>query len=680
MRGLLTATLALIILSPVGASATTAGYLEAIELAKAEKYSEAGELFSRQETVFRDNPVYLNRTRVWMALSLLASDEESVEARTKLIEVLCKTLTPEERSQLDLDGPTAACEASNGSSSEPLSQLDADMTTAALATLGTLEWRASNYLSALQLLALASERAAGVASDVSDLEAARQSLGESPARTAQEAAAKAAVEKEVASREIFKEALRKGGRPTREQLRGSPEMQRLIEAQEAASMANARRRIAKGLPREVREDLSLSLEDLARLSAQQQGLEQLLRSTCQYPEMGRAMAQRSLEGLFEGGKQSSYSEKLRSLFQRVATEGVVDCTDAALEEQWGIAPQRTAEEQNAAWQAEREAERKVRENQRRLARLAADEPGRFYRLSSRVVCAYSRTELTGMEDVERSTRQSLAAFLESGRGQVFESYRIVNRGVLAAINRFLDQSEPLRQMSEQLDLAGGQRRPFVRRLAYCADALKLGERFTEALNTLLIKRPFTVESHLREVIETDRRLRDSKQFDDPMRGLQDSLEPAVLGQFYLRAGNAEKALPELLRAFDQMTPSPLSETSPEVAYSTYMRLIAFLRDAIIASRETGQSTKAIRPRLAQLRKGMDEAHSRMEMANPLPLDTDDSARADRAPDRGSSTPGSPDITALLSVLEAALNSGSSEDTPDSEQPGTESPVDSCWQP
>ena len=86
--------------------ATTETYLQGIESVRERAYPQAASRFRSQLESFESDPIYRNRTRVWLALSLLAGDPNSTEAEGLIRLVLCESLPPEETERFPIPCPT----------------------------------------------------------------------------------------------------------------------------------------------------------------------------------------------------------------------------------------------------------------------------------------------------------------------------------------------------------------------------------------------------------------------------------------------------------------------------------------------------------------------------------------------------------------------------------------------
>ena len=134
------------------ATAMTETYLQAIQKTQERSYAKAAYLFRSQLQAFADNPIYRNRTRVWFALTLLAEDDHSREAEVALHEVLCETLTAQDNAEIANTCPP-------GKTWGPTTEIDTDIISAAAAAYGAIQWRRSEYKTAIQFLNLAIQRA-----------------------------------------------------------------------------------------------------------------------------------------------------------------------------------------------------------------------------------------------------------------------------------------------------------------------------------------------------------------------------------------------------------------------------------------------------------------------------------------------------------------------------------------
>ncbi len=195
MRGiiLIITLLALFISTP--ATAVTDTYLEAVQKTQKKSYTEAASLFRSQLEAFKDNPAYLNRTRIWLALSLLAKDDHSVEAETILQTVLCAT--PATKNQI---ANTRECSQDNDWS--PTTQIDADMLSAAVAAYASIQWRQGEYRRSIQLLNLALQHALEAKPMDTDIAPTLKQLGSTPSTTPEKV-----IRKEQSQQTLIKEQM-----------------------------------------------------------------------------------------------------------------------------------------------------------------------------------------------------------------------------------------------------------------------------------------------------------------------------------------------------------------------------------------------------------------------------------------------------------------------------------------
>ena len=152
MRGVKFIVTLLALLAATTATAMTDTYLQAVQKIQKKAYIEAASLFRSQQEVFKDNPTYLNRSRIWLALSLLAKDDHSAEAETLLQTVLCTALATKNRIAKNR-------ECSQGKAWSPTTQIDTDMLSAAVAAYASIQWRRGDYGRSIQFLNFALEYA-----------------------------------------------------------------------------------------------------------------------------------------------------------------------------------------------------------------------------------------------------------------------------------------------------------------------------------------------------------------------------------------------------------------------------------------------------------------------------------------------------------------------------------------
>ncbi len=140
------------LLAVTTATAMTDTYLQAVHKVQKKAYIEAVPLFHSQLEVFNDNPTYLNRTRIWLALSLLAQDDHSVEAERVLQTVLC-TASATKNKIAKIKGCL------QDKAWLPTTQIDTDMLSAAVAAYASIQWRRGEYRKSIQFLNLALQHA-----------------------------------------------------------------------------------------------------------------------------------------------------------------------------------------------------------------------------------------------------------------------------------------------------------------------------------------------------------------------------------------------------------------------------------------------------------------------------------------------------------------------------------------
>jgi len=179
MRGVKLIVTLLALLAATTATAMTDTYLQAVHKAQKKAYIEAASLFHSQLEVFKDNPTYLNRTRIWLALSLLAKDDHSIEAETILQTVLCAT--PATKNQI-----VKTRECSQDKVWSPTTQIDADMLSAAVAAYASIQWRRGNYKASIQFLNFALQHALEAKPMDTDITPALKQLGSTPSTTPEE--------------------------------------------------------------------------------------------------------------------------------------------------------------------------------------------------------------------------------------------------------------------------------------------------------------------------------------------------------------------------------------------------------------------------------------------------------------------------------------------------------------
>ncbi len=179
MRGIKLIITLLALFVSTTATAVTDTYLEAVQKTQKRSYTEAASLFRSQLEVFKNNPTYLNRTRIWLALSLLAKDDHSVKAETILQTVLCTT--PATKNHIAKNG-----ECPKDKVWSPTTQIDTDMVSTAVAAYASIQWRRGDYRTSIQLLNLALKHALEAKPMETDITPALKQLGSTHSTTPEE--------------------------------------------------------------------------------------------------------------------------------------------------------------------------------------------------------------------------------------------------------------------------------------------------------------------------------------------------------------------------------------------------------------------------------------------------------------------------------------------------------------
>jgi len=599
---LLCAATTLLCVLPMASFAKNSNYLNAIELNKEEKFKEAIPQFRTAVEEFEDDPVYGVRSKVWYAFALLEQDAESKDAATILFDVACETLSESERAVLKESGsPTCPQLASTYQAS---SQLDVDMITATISALGTLQWRNKNYAFSLSLLTLASQRLSNETSAQSNTSMLANQLANTQTNSVDEMLSNSQQQQEVLRQQIM-ERVMSGGLSNGEGLVDNQSIQQMVQAIQVEKMAEIQKQASAGILNQEQNAGVNNLKSLFEQRARQTMVTSIVNFTCQNSDAGKVLAKQQADRL--EGKQN---DELRQTFLNIAAEGISDCSEDALARNWGIAKELSPSEIKAAKGAEREKKKQ----DKRLARLATREGSRFYSLADRAMCQYiDPPQVNSMAGVEGVTRSALARFVEVSRGQVFESFKMTELKVLNALNQFLDSTEGLRAKVEQFSVFDRQRKRFIGELAYCADALNLDSNFNQSFMTLLTKdlnKRFS-EKHILTLLDTKKRLSEVGKFSDPMQGVQDANSSWILGEFYYRKNQPQKALPELRSAFDAYEVDSRMSMFPEYGYLAIIQSAKALRAITDSLVKTDGDSREVSAKLDELKKRADRFRNRV---------------------------------------------------------------------
>ena len=195
MRGIKLIITLLSLLVATTATAMTDSYLQAVKMAQKGDYIEAASLFSTQLAGFKDNPTYINRTQIWLALTLLANDDQSTEAEKILQTVLCTSSATKSHIEKAKECPL-------GHTWSPTTQIDTDMVSAAVAAYASIKWRRGEYKTSIQFLNLALQYALEAKPTDDDITPALKQLDATPSTHPVEI-----IKKEQHRQELLKEQL-----------------------------------------------------------------------------------------------------------------------------------------------------------------------------------------------------------------------------------------------------------------------------------------------------------------------------------------------------------------------------------------------------------------------------------------------------------------------------------------
>ncbi len=536
------------------ATAINTTYLQAVQKTQEKSFAEAASLYRSQLQVFADNPIYLNRTRVWLALSLLVQDDVSREAETALREVLCSSLTIEENT-----GVETGC--SSGKTWSPTTQIDTDMISAAVAAYASILWRRSEYQTALKLLNLTILRA--LATKPTNAKLVPSQLDVSQPNNPAEGIVKGQLDRETTA------DMPRDVKGLADSLKS--EMLAVLKEKMANADPNHTGNTPSGDPKPIFGQLQQAMQQMVITQRRKQNC-----IKARLAEHQQKISQRGLTG------REAYEQ-----LKRMATDGFPECDDIGATNT-GL----SHDERNAA------------EARRQLSKVASAESEIFYRMAKSTMCR-------NLNNTGGQLGNSMAVNLEALRGQYVQSFKIAQRPVLTDLNKLLDSKQKLPKRFDQFAFTAFARENFLKSLARCSNSLNLEPTFSQALVVALTRpsRPHRNEKYLKLLISTASRLRVNNRFVDTIKDVSAASEHWILGSFYLRTHQTARALPELQQALTGYSSTGVFTPSPEIDYLYMFTAARILQSIVITSLQTDHNTGRLQQALLNLRQDVESLYT-----------------------------------------------------------------------